>query len=132
MDIQMFLPLLVAALLNLVLGAVWFSEKVFGGIWMKEIGYKKNKATKDVMISAMVTSFLCALVTGYVLLQMPRAFSGSVTDMLASILVVWVGFVAAIRLSHFAFELKSFRLFWIVSLFDLVNLLVMGLLFYYW
>lgn len=132
MDASMFLSVLIAALLNMVVGSIWYAPKVFGNIWMKEVGLKKGKITKDHMISAMITSFLCYLVTGYVLLQMPRAFSGSLQDMLASVIVIWVGFIAAVRLSHYAYEQKSFRLFWIVSLHDLAGLLVMGLVFFYW
>lgn len=132
MDAQMFLSVLVAAILNMVVGTLWYAPPVFGNIWMKEVGLKKSKVTKESMISAMITSFLCYLVTAYVLLQMPRAFSGTLQDMLASVLVVWVGFIAAVRLSHYAYEQKSFRLFWIVSLHDLVGLLVMGLVFFYW
>ncbi len=128
----MLLALVVAAILNMIVGSVWYAPAVFGNTWMKEVGLKKGKMTKDTMMSAMVTSFLCYLVTGYVLLQMPRAFSGNMVDMLTSIIVVWVGFIAAVRLSHYAYEQKSFRLFWIVSMHDLVGLLVMGLVFWFW
>lgn len=127
----MLLFVLVGALLNMIVGTIWYMPSVFGDIWLKEIGLKKNKMTTDMMISAMITSFICYMIVGYVLLQMPRAFSGSIGDMVTSVIMLWVGFIAAIRLSHFAFEQKSFRLFWISSLHDLVGLLVMGVFFYY-
>ena len=39
MDVQInFLALIVASLSTLVVGFIWYNPKVFGTIWMKEIG----------------------------------------------------------------------------------------------
>ncbi len=132
MNAPLFLSILIAAALNMAVGTIWYMPFIFGNIWMKEVGIRKEKTSTQDMISGMVTAFLCSMVTAYVLLLIPRAFAGSIGDMVTTVFVVWVGFIAAVRLSHFAFERKSFRLFWITSLHDLVGLLAMGFFFYYW
>lgn len=132
MTLSIFLSMLVAAVCNTIVGSIWYAPAVFGNTWMKEVGLKKNSVTKASMVSAMMTSFICYLVTGYVLLLIPHAFAGSLIDMLITVVVVWIGFIATVRLSHYAYEQKSFRLFWIVSLHDLLGLVVMGLVFWFW
>ena len=39
-----FLAVLVAALSSFVVGFVWYNPKVFGTIWMNEIGMTEEKA----------------------------------------------------------------------------------------
>ena len=41
-----WLALVVAALSILVIGFIWYHPKVFGTIWMKEIGMTEEKAKK--------------------------------------------------------------------------------------
>lgn len=132
MNAPLLLSILIAALLKMSVSAFWHLPFVFGNMWKRDAGLGGEKMSWQETMSALVTTFLSSMVTAYVLLLIPRAFSGSIGDMVTSVFVVWVGFIAAIRLSHFTFEQKSFRLFWITSLHDLVGLLAMGLFFYYW
>ena len=42
-----FLAVLVAALSSFVVGFVWYNPKVFGTIWMNEIGMTEEKAKQE-------------------------------------------------------------------------------------
>ena len=44
-----FLAVLVAALSSFVVGFVWYNPKVFGTIWMNEIGMTEEKAKQGNM-----------------------------------------------------------------------------------
>ena len=60
-----WLALLVAAISTLVVGFIWYNPKVFGTIWMKEIGMTEDKAKESNMILTfgltVVFTFLAAI-----------------------------------------------------------------------
>jgi hypothetical protein len=127
------LAILVAAVLNMLVGTVWYMPQVFGNIWLKEVHLKKDKITKESMLTAMVASFVCYIVTGFVLFELMRAFHpATIVDVLRVIFWLWLGFIAAVRLSHSLFEQRSMTYFWISSLHDFVSILVMGVVFWLW
>ena len=53
-----WLALAVAALSTLVIGFIWYHPKVFGTIWMKEIGMTEEKAKKGSMGGLSGQSYL--------------------------------------------------------------------------
>mgnify|MGYP000644408064 CR=1 FL=1 len=128
----MLLHVLVAAVLNFIVGAIWYTPSVFGNVWMKEAGIQKDSMDKKHMTNAMITSFICYLVTAFVLFRFLQMTSRNLTDVVSVVLMVWVGFVAAVRLSHYVYERKSFKLFLLTSLHDLAGLIVMALVFWFW
>lgn len=132
MNPSFLLAVLIAAVLNMIVGTLWYMPITFGNIWKKEVGLKKSQMKPANMISATIASFFSYLVTAYVLFLMPNIFSGSFGIMILYIMVIWIAFVAVIRLSHYAYEQRSARLFWITTLHDLVGLLVMGIFYWYW
>lgn len=132
MDASMLLHVFVAAILNFVVGAIWYTPSLFGNVWMKEAGLNKSEMQKQSMTSAMVTSFICYLVTAFVLFRILQISSDNLTDVASVVLMLWAGFIAAVRLSHFVYERKSFKLFLIVSLHDLTGMIAMALLFWFW
>lgn len=128
----MLLHVFVAAVLNFVIGAIWYMPSVFGNTWMKEVGIHKDQIAKKSMTYAMVTSFICYLVTAFVLFRTLQMTSQNLTDVASVVAMVWIGFVAAVRLSHYVYEQKSFKLFVITSLHDLAGFIVMALVFWFW
>ena len=61
-----WLAVIVGAVVAYALGAVWYSQKMFGAIWMKGIGHAgDNKGTPMLpMIAQAGATFLFALVIG--------------------------------------------------------------------
>jgi fatty acid desaturase len=132
MNLSLFLAAVIAALLNMCVGALWYTPALFGKMWAKELGIKTGKITKQNMTIPLLISFASSLIMAYVLLLIPRAFGGNIGEMIISVVVVWVGFVAAVRATHYGFEKRSLKLFLITSFQDLAGLLVMALFFWYY
>ncbi|NQY29628.1 MAG: DUF1761 domain-containing protein [Flavobacteriaceae bacterium] len=69
-----WLALVVAALSTLVVGFVWYHPKVFGTIWMKEIGMTEEKAKKGNMALIFSVSVILAFFVSFFIMML--VFSG--------------------------------------------------------
>ncbi len=153
MSASFLLPILIAVVLNIIIGALWYSPLMFQKIWLKENGFKKGEPIAHSLPSALIATIVSSTLTSAILLyylelvrmsiQQPSGY-GHVLIMVANgqfftvktvvsrIFTLWLAFVFAIRLSHHMFERRSWAMFWIVSIHDLVSMMVIGLTFYFW
>jgi len=60
-----FLAILVAALSSFVVGFIWYNPKVFGNIWMREIGMTDEKARQSNMIKIFGLTFVFAFLLAF-------------------------------------------------------------------
>ncbi|WP_339837933.1 DUF1761 domain-containing protein [uncultured Flavobacterium sp.] len=62
-----FLAVLVAALSSFVVGFIWYNPKVFGTIWMNEIGMTDEKAKKSNMLKIFGFTFIFAFMLAFMM-----------------------------------------------------------------
>lgn len=62
-----YLAILVAALSSFVVGSIWYNPKVFGTIWMNEIGMTEVKARQANMVKVFGLSFVFAFMLAFML-----------------------------------------------------------------
>lgn len=62
-----FMAILVAALSSFVVGFIWYNPKVFGTIWMKEIGMTDEKAKQGNMLKIFGFTFIFALLFAFMM-----------------------------------------------------------------
>lgn len=124
-----FLPILVAAVLAVVIGFVWFHEKLFGKAFMRYVNLtpeQQAKGRKRMALSIFV-GFLAAMVAAYVLNYFGIAWG--VYDWIGAVelgIWVWLGFVAPPMLGAVLWEMKPIRYYLIVAGYWLVALIVMA------
>ena len=123
----------IAAVLNMVVGAIWYSPAVFGATWMALTG----KASGDMKSGSMGRSyglmFLAALVLAF-------AVAKFVGYMQATTLIggaragiwIWIGFVLTTTAGFYIFEGRPAKLYWLNNGFHLVSLVIMGALLAVW
>ena len=63
-----FLAVLVAALSSFVVGFVWYNPKVFGTIWMNEIGMTEEKAKQGNMAKIFGLTFVFAFMLAFIMM----------------------------------------------------------------
>lgn len=124
------ITIFLAAVLNMGLGMVWYSPKVFGQKWMKLIGLTKSKMPKEMgFIYSM--AFFASLVTAFALelfianIPGSNAWTGLMVGFWAGI-----GFAAASSLSDYLFagDPKKNELYLINAGFHTIAFMLMGFL----
>lgn len=114
------LSILIAAIVNMIIGVVWYSRFLFGRHVEEETGPKPGKL-------AFLWSFITAIITAYIL-DIFIAFLGvtTVTDGMFVGFLVWLGFVATTQIGAVIWAKMHFTRFMIHSGCQLLCFLAMG------
>lgn len=126
--------ILTAVIANTIVGMVWYSPGVFGGMWMSLVGLTPEKIKKSggpgraIAISVLM-SVLTALTLSvlFVLVDVRTVLEGMVVSSLLA-----VGLLGTIHVTHGVFEMRSFRLLCLSAAHDFVSLLAMGVILALW
>jgi hypothetical protein len=123
---------LVAAILRMVIGAVWYSPALFVKPWYRLTGVTEAQM-KAGMAKALAVDFVGSLLMAFVLAHVIR-FAGATTVLqgLAVGFFVWLGFVAVVTIGTVTFERKPIRLFLLNNGYLLLSLLAMGAILAVW
>jgi hypothetical protein len=119
------LAILVAALIQWILGALWYSL-FFAKPWMALTGHTPGSRPKGAVV-AMISSFIGGLILSFVLAHVVL-WAGATTICWGVIIgfICWLGFVAAPLLSETMYEKRPFKLFAINTGYWLLALLISG------
>jgi hypothetical protein len=129
-----WLAVIVAAILRLVVGTVWYSPIAFVKPWQQLTGVTPESMRQG-LTRAIVVDLLLSLVMAFVLYHAvmyatamsPTLLSGATVGLLN-----WLGFVLATHLPLWAYENRPLRLILIGTGSNLVSLILMGALFGLW
>ena len=131
-----YLALLVAAIINIVLGFLWYSPLLFGKPWMKLMGFTEKhmqEAKKKGMTKTYIIMIISTLVMTYVLAHFVDYLEvTTVSTALQLGCWIWLGFVAPIMLGSVLWEGKSVKLYLINVLYYLVALCLMAIILALW
>ncbi len=131
------LGVIVAAIIPMVIGMVWYSPALFATKFMALVGKTHEELTKGGVGKAYALSFVSALVMSYVLAHVEMygsAATGSsgVASGLSAGFWSWLGFVATTGSSTVLFEKRPSGLYLMNMGYYLACLLLMGLLLAMW
>lgn len=129
-----YLALILAVVISMVLGFLWYSSALFGKPWMKRMGHTPESIKKDQsqMGKWYLVSAVAALVTAYVLshvMSLSENFYNYTPVMsgLSSAFWMWLGFIAPVQLTDVLFGKRDWTLYAINTGYQLVSILLMGL-----
>lgn len=115
--------LILGTLVNMGLGALWYSNALFAKPWMKEAGitkedidassHKMNKIYGLTGVGAFVTSFFLGVFT--LNIGIDTLLEGSIWA-----LILWIGTHLATIIKNWGFENRTWKLGWINHGYDLV------------
>lgn len=128
-----FIAVLLAAVVFMGIGFLWYHPMVLGKPWMKEKGLSADdlkKAQKEMgkfYGVAFVAGLLTAYVLAHVMVMAENFFHYSMLSTgLTSAFWMWLGFVMPTQLGATIFGSKNWKLFGIDTGYQLVGLLAMG------
>ncbi len=124
------LAVVVAAVVSMVLGFLWYSPYLFGKQWMKLSGLnsKELDKAKKGMSKLYGVSFVSTIILAFILSTV-LSWSGASTLIEAVTVgfLVWVGFVATVQLTDVLFSKeKNTNLYLINTGYQLVGLVLMS------
>lgn len=116
-----YLAVVVAAVVALVIGFIWYSPRVFGTRWMTYLGTTQAQLGNPGPTGLLV-GVVASLLNAWVLAVLALNLGGkSVTDGVLLGVLAWLGFMATITAAQISFEKKSWGL-WVLN--NAHNLLV--------
>lgn len=124
---------LMAALVSLVIGFAWYSQKVFGHIWMKEMHFhqvgKEQRRTELIVGTALVMQIIMAFVLAHFVTYMEasKASEGAETAFW-----MWLGFALPVLAGKVLWERKSIKLLLIDAAYWWVSFTVAGVILSVW
>lgn len=130
-----FVALFVAALAHSALGALWYSQVLFGKTWMKLSGITEDqmKTGKKGMGKTYALSFIGAFVMAYVLARFVD-YSGASTIMegMRVGFLGWLGFIATVTLAPVLWAKRPIKLYFLDNGHLLVSTMIMGAIVAVW
>ncbi|MGD0522333.1 MAG: DUF1761 domain-containing protein [Terracidiphilus sp.] len=126
-----FWAILVAALIQWVLGALWYSL-LFAKPWMALVGHKSGAKPKGAVV-AMISSFIGGLILSFVLAHVVL-WAGAWTWHRGAVVgaICWLGFIAAPLFAQHLYEKRPLKLFAINAGYWLVALAISGVVLAVW
>lgn len=128
-----YLAVLIAGVASMAVGFLWYGPMLLGKPWMKLMGYTKEsmEKTKKGMGKTYAMSTVFTLISAYVLwhvMTFSKSFYGYSPMMtgLSSAFWMWFGFMMPVQATEVLFGGKKWKLFGINTGYQLVSLLVMG------
>lgn len=134
-----YLAVLVAAVLSMIIGSVWFGP-LFGKQWMKLMGMTKESMQgmkPEAMMKLYGIQFIGSLVMAFVLAHAlvfasTYLHESGVSAGLQTGFWNWAGFIAPVTLGSVLWEGKSWKLWCFNNAYYLVSLCAMGVLLALW
>ena len=126
-----YLAVLVVAIVQFVLGALWYSPVLFAKPWMLAMGKTseqiKEESQEQNMVLTYSLAFLTALIMAFVVAHVVN-YSGATTigTGIQAGFWMWLGFVVTTNLAAVLFEGRRVGLYVINVGYALVGLLIMG------
>jgi len=114
---------LVAAVINMVVGALWYSKLMFAKAWIKLTGKRHMQGNQ----TGYLVSAVGALIQSWILVHFVE-YAGSTTVWQGVVtgFWLWLAFVAAVMAGAYIFEGRSWKLWQINAGYFLVVLAVNG------
>lgn len=136
MDVN-WVAVLVGGVINMVVGALWYSPLLFAKPWMESLGLSDKKLEEMKKQTNMGKTygimFVGALIMAYVMAMLVQVTNTTMLDTGAMLgFWMWLGFIAPTMLAGVLFEQKPLKWYFVSSGYYLVVLVLVGALLAVW
>ena len=124
-------PVIIAGVINMVIGALWYSPLVIGKLWMRSMGKTEEELKQGFSSAVMgltyVVNTIASLVFAYVLAHLVK-FS-MVNTFSQGVMIgfwVWLGFVVTTVIPGYMYESRPKMLYFLFIIYQLISITLMG------
>ena len=128
-----YLAVLVASIIQIILGALWYSPVLFVKPWLNSIGKSMPTSKPKGMAMSYIGMIVSTLIMNYILAHFIQ-YAGA-TDVVGGLLAgfwIWLGFVATTSLGLVLWEKRSVKWYVITTGYYLIALLISGVILAVW
>ncbi len=124
------LAVLIAAVLNMIIGALWYSPFMFAKTWMTALGKTEEEIKSSSSPGPMyVINTIGNIVLAYVLAHVVRYVQVSSAMQGAQVgFWIWLGFLVPTLLTVYMFEGRKIKLYFIYISYQLIALVLEGII----
>jgi hypothetical protein len=130
-----YAAIMVAGIASMAIGFLWYSPMMFGNQWMKLLGISQKEIQKKqaemgkLYIVSMILAFVMAFVLSHVYHMSRELYDVSlVMTGLTTGFAMWFGFILPVQMNDFIYQGRPLKLVMINTGYQLVTLLVMGVI----
>lgn len=130
-------PVVIAGVINMIIGALWYSPYVTGKLWMRSMGKTEEELRKGFSPTSMALTYvvntIASLLFAYILAHLIK-FSQTHTFTQGVMIGfwVWLGFVVTTVIPGYMYEGKPKILFFLFIIYQLISITIMGGLLAIW
>ncbi|MES2214185.1 MAG: DUF1761 domain-containing protein [Patescibacteria group bacterium] len=128
-----WVPVLIIILINLIIGSIWYSPKMFSGYWAREskiVPVTDRALMQKMMMKGVIIQIIIILIQAVVYHALAHATGAeALGDSLRLSFALWLGFVVPSFIGMAIWEAKPWGLFFLHVAVQLINLLVIGLVY---
>ncbi|MBZ0202869.1 MAG: DUF1761 domain-containing protein [Ignavibacteria bacterium] len=124
-------PVIIAGVINMILGSLWYSPFVIGKLWMRAMGKTEEEIKQGFSTGAMgmtyVVNTISSLVFAYVLAHIIKFASLSTFAQGVNVgFWVWLGFVVTTVIPGYMYESRPKMLYFLFIIYQLISITIMG------
>ena len=124
-------PVVIAGVINMILGSLWYSPFVIGKLWMRAMGKTEEEIKQGFSTGAMgmtyVVNTISSLVFAYVLAHIIKFASLSTFAQGVNVgFWVWLGFVVTTVIPGYMYESRPKMLYFLFIIYQLISITIMG------
>jgi hypothetical protein len=125
------IPVIIAGVINMVIGALWYSPFVIGKLWMRSMGKTDEEIKPGFSGAAMglvyVVNTIASLLFAYVLAHIIKFASLTTFTQGANAgFWVWLGFVVTTVIPGYLYEGRPKLLYFLFIIYQLISIVLMG------
>lgn len=127
------LPVVIAGIINMVIGSLWYSPFLFGKLWIKSMGKTQEEMMKGANPFIYVFNTIAGLLFAYVLAHIVKF--GNLNTALQGVTAgfwVWLGFVVTTVLPVYLYESRPKILYFLYIFYQMFSIIIMGVILALW
>lgn len=130
-------PVVIAGVLNMIIGALWYSPYVMGKLWMRSMGKTEEELKQGFSPTGMAMTYMvntiASLLFAYILAHLIKfSMTNTFSQGVMIGFWVWLGFVVTTVIPGYMYEGKPKMLYFLFIIYQLISITLMGGLLAIW